>query len=154
MPILGTPRTLAKRFAFLIEIDSFAHAGFSSCSELSVEVANVQYWEGGRLVPHKSPGRLTFADVTLERGATRDRDLYRWFGDVVQAAAGIGLPDNLYKRNLDIVQQDRDGTTLRRWSLYGAWPTKFVASGGWDASSDEALVESVTLTYDYFELSA
>jgi len=153
MPILGTPRTLAKRFAFHIEIDGIAHSGFSTCSELSVEVAKVEYWEGGRLIPHKSPGRMTFADVTLERGATRDRDLYTWLNEVVQVASGLGLVDNRYKRNLDIVQQDRDGSTMRRWSLYGAWPTKLVA-GAWDASSDEALIESVTLTFDYWELSA
>jgi phage tail-like protein len=153
MPILGTPRTLAKRFAFHIEIDGIAHSGFSTCSELSVEVGKVEYWEGGRLIPHKSPGRMTFADVTLERGATRDRELYNWLNEVVQVASGLGLVDNRYKRNLDIVQQDRDGSTMRRWSLYSAWPVKLVA-GAWDASSDEALIESVSLTYDYWELSA
>jgi phage tail-like protein len=153
MPILGTPRSLAKRFAFAVEIDGIAHSGFSTCSELSVEVAKVEYWEGGRLIPHKSPGRMTFADVTLERGATRDRDLYTWLNEVVQVASGLGIVDNKYKRNLDIVQQDRDGSTMRRWSLYGVWPIKLVA-GAWDASSDEALIESVTLTYDYWELSA
>jgi hypothetical protein len=55
-----------------------------------------------------------------------------------------------YKRNLDIVQQDRDGVTLRRWSLSRAWPVKFVA-GEWDNESDENVIESVTLTYDFFE---
>ena len=55
--------------------------------------------------------------------------------------------------NLDIVQEDRDGSTMQRRSLYGAWPVKLVA-GAWDASSDEALIESVTLTFDYWELSA
>lgn len=56
-----------------------------------------------------------------------------------------------YKRNLDIVQQDRDGVTLRRWTLVRAWPVKFVA-GEWDNESDENVIESVTLTYDFFEL--
>lgn len=46
---------------------------------------------------------------------------------------------------------ERDNTTLRRWSLYQAWPTKFVA-GAWDNESDENVIESVTLTFDYFEL--
>ena len=41
----------------------------------------------------------------------------------------------------------------RRWTLYGAWPTKFVA-GEWDNSSDENVIESVTLTYDYFEMGS
>jgi hypothetical protein len=40
-------------------------------------VANVQYHEGGSLIPNKSPGRLTFSDVTLERGATSDQELSR-----------------------------------------------------------------------------
>ena len=52
---------------------------------------------------------------------------------------------------LDVVQQDRDGLTLRRWSLSRAWPVKFVA-GEWDNESDENIIESVTLTYDFFEL--
>ena len=151
MAIIGNPRSFHKRFKFKIEADGFAHAGFQKCSELSVEVANVQYFEGGALIPNKSPGRLTFADVTLERGATRDRDLFRWFQDVALTASGLGLPDPHYKRNLDIVQQDRDGSTLRRWSLTGAWPVKFVA-GEWDNESDENVIESVTLTFDYFEL--
>lgn len=66
-------------------------------------------------------------------------------------SSGLGLADVNYKRNLDIVQQDRDGTTLRRWSLSRAWPVKFVA-GDWDNESDENVIESVTLTYDFFEV--
>ncbi len=151
MSIIGAPRTFHKRFRYIVEVDAIASSGFQKCSELSVEVANVQYFEGGSLIPNKSPGRLTFADVTLERGATKDRDLFDWFQDVAITSSGLGLPDNGYKRNLDIVQQDRDGTTLRRWSLAHAWPVKFVA-GEWDNEADENVIESVTLTYDFFEL--
>ncbi|MGN6108835.1 MAG: phage tail protein [Kofleriaceae bacterium] len=151
MPIIGNPRSFHKKFKFLVEIDDLGHSGFQKCSELSVEVANVQYFEGGSLIPNKSPGRLTFADVTLERGATHDRDLFQWLQDVAVTSSGLGLPDVGYKRNGDIVQQERDGTTLRRWSLTGAWPVKFVA-GDWDNESDENVIESVTLTYDFFNL--
>ncbi|HET9621807.1 MAG TPA: phage tail protein [Kofleriaceae bacterium] len=151
MPILGTPRSFHKKFKFLVEIDQFQSAGFQKCSELSVEVANIEYHEGGALIPNKSPGRLKFADITLERGATKDQDLFDWFSEVADAAANAGLADVLFKRNVDLVQQDRDGTTLRRWTLFGAWPVKFVA-GAWDNESDENVIESVTLTFDYFEL--
>ncbi|AKF85036.1 tail protein [Myxococcus fulvus 124B02] len=152
MAIIGQPRSFHKRFKFLVEIDDIGHAGFQKCSELSVEVANIQYFEGGSLIPNKSPGRLTFSDVTLERGATQDHQLFDWFQDVVHMSSGLGLPDALYKRNSDIVQQDRDGTSLRRWSLARVWPVKFVA-GEWDNESDENVIESVTLTYDFFELA-
>ena len=151
MAIIGNPRSFHKRWKYVVQIDSVAHAGFQKCSELSVECANVLYYEGGALTPNKSPGRLTFADITLERGATQDRDLFDWFQDVAITSSGLGLVDVDYKRNLDIVQQDRDGKTLHRWTISRAWPVKFVA-GEWDNESDETVIESVTLTYDYFEL--
>ena len=150
--VLGTPRTFHKRFKFIIEVDEFATAGFQKCSELSVEVANVQYYEGGSLIANKSPGRLTFADVTLERGATTDLDMFNWFSVVVNTASGLGTVEPEFKRNLDIVQQDRDGSTLRRWSLNSAWPIKFVA-GEWDNEADENVIESLTLAYDFFDLA-
>jgi phage tail-like protein len=151
MTVIGTPRTFHKKFKFIVEIDGVASAGFQKCSELSIEVANVEYHEGGALIPHKSPGRLKFADVTLERGATLDHDLFDWLSEVADASANAGLNEPEFKRNLDIVQQDRDGSTLRRWSLTGAWPVKFVA-GAWDNEADENVIESVTLTYDFFQL--
>jgi phage tail-like protein len=151
MAVIGTPRSFHKKFKFVVEIDDVAYAGFQKCSELSVEVAKIEHYEGGSLIADKSPGRLTFSDVTLDRGATMDRDLFDWLQEVAIVSSGLGLVDPYYKRNLDIVQQDRDGTTLRRWSLARAWPTKFVA-GEWDNDADENLLESVTLTYDFFEL--
>jgi len=150
--VLGTPRTFHKKFKFIVEVDGFASAGFQKCSELSVEAANVQYFEGGSLIPNKSPGRLTFTDVTLERGATSDLDMFNWFSEVAATASGLGAIEPEFKRNLDIVQQDRDGSTLRRWSLNNAWPTKLVA-GDWDNEADENVIESVTLTYDFFDLA-
>jgi phage tail-like protein len=149
--VLGYPRSYHKKFKFVIEIDGFAAAGFEKCSELSVEVAKVEHYEGGALIPQKSPGRLSFADVTLQRGATSDLDAYRWMSDVAHLASGLGLVEPHFKRNLDIVQQDRDGRTLQRWTLHGAWPVKFSA-GDWDNDADENRIESLTLTYDFFEL--
>ena len=149
--ILGSARIFHKRFKYLCEIDGVGWAGFQKCSELSVEVAKVQAFEGGSLIPNKSPGRLTFADVTLERGATQDQDLFNWMSDVAIASANAGLVEPLFKRGVDIVQQDRDGSTLRRWSLAQAWPIKFVA-GEWDNGADENVIESVTLTFDWFDL--
>lgn len=158
---LGLPRSFHDKFKFVVEIDGILSAGFNKCSELSVEAAKIEYSEGGALIPNKSPGRLTYSDVTLERGATEDVDLYAWFLTVANASSfgagavpagqGAGLPDPLYKRTLDIIQQDRDGSSLRRWRVYNAWPQKFTA-GDWDNDADEKVIEMVTLTYDFFEL--
>jgi len=156
MTVLGQPRIFHKKFKWLVECVglrgiSEGVAGFRTCSELSYEVAKVEYSEGGVIIPNKSPGRMTFTDITLERGATQDKELYLWGKEVANAAANSGLVEPNFKRMLDIVQQERDNSTLRRWRLHGAWPTKFVA-GDWDNEADENVIESVTLTYDWFDL--
>ena len=73
MPVIGTPRTFHKRFKYVVEVDGLASAGFQKCSELSVEVANIEYHEGGTLIPQKSPGRLKFADVNGSGAGLRAR---------------------------------------------------------------------------------
>jgi len=61
MTVIGNPRSFHKKFKFIVEIDDVGHAGFQKCSELSVEVANVQYFEGGSLIPNKTLNRPSFA---------------------------------------------------------------------------------------------
>jgi len=116
----------------------------------------------GRLVQRDSFLSRELADLLLEASIESSQrqlaDLThsglivtQWVSRGNVGARSGGLTDVNDKRNLDIVQQDRDGSTLRRWSLSRAWPTKFVA-GEWDNESDENVIESVTLTYDFFEL--
>mgnify|MGYP004168494743 CR=1 FL=1 len=38
------------KFKFIDEFDNIGDAGFQKCRELSVEVANVQYFESGSLI--------------------------------------------------------------------------------------------------------
>ncbi len=148
--IVGTPRNFFDKFKFRIEIDGITYAGFQKCSELSVEVAKIEHWEGGSLTPDKSPGRITFSDITLEQGATNDLELWQWFEQVADASAGLGgrgQSGTLYKRNLEIIQLDRADEILQRYRVVQAWPTKAVL-GEWDNTSDEKVIHSVTLTYD------
>lgn len=152
MAIIGTPRSFHKKFKFLVEIDKLGYSGFQKCSEISAEIAKIEHFEGGALAADKSPGRVTFSDPTLERGATKDVELFTWFKEVANVAANAGLIDDQYKRNADVVQQDRDNKTLRRWRLFKAWPTKFVA-GEWDNDADENVIEKVTLTFERFDLA-
>ena len=135
---------------FIVEIDGIAYAGFMKCSELSVEAGKLERWEGGSPIPIKMPGRLTFADITLERGATDDEDLFDWFNAVADTTTGRSAVGNSFKRDLDIVQYQFDGSVASRYSLFGAWPTKYVA-GDWDNGADEFVIEKVTLCFDRFQ---
>lgn len=148
MAVQGAPRKFDKKFKFVVEIDGFAVAKFTKAGPLEIEVAVVEQHEGGALVPEKEPGRVKVADVVLERGATDDEDMWNWFQLVANIAANSGVVTPNYKKNVDIVQQDRDGTTLKRWRLFDAWPSKF-KGGDWDNDADENVIESMTLTYKY-----
>jgi len=151
MPVIGTPRSFHKKFKFIVEIDGLGSSAFRDCSELAAEIAKIDYHEGGALTSDPDPGRVTFSDVTLTRGATSDHDLYDWFKEVVDAVANAGFVDPQFKRMVDVVQQERDGSELRRWRLHNAWPTKFSA-GAWDNEADENTIESVTLAIKLFEM--
>jgi phage tail-like protein len=150
MAVVGSPRSYFKQHAFTLEIPDVGFAGFQKCSELSAEIAMIEQWEGGALAADKSPGRYKAADITLERGATKDLDLYRWFKLVVDIAQAGGQIDDKYKKTFDLVQRDRDGSELRHWTIVDGWPIKFVA-GAWENSADGNVMESVTITMKYFE---
>lgn len=151
MGILGQPRHYHSKFRFLIEIDQVGSAAFQSCSELKGEVAKTEYYEGGTMIPIKEPARMSFSDLTIERAATKDADLYNWFQLTANAALNGGLRSPQFKRTASIVQFDRDNRALRRWLLSGLWPMSFTA-GAWDNNSDDFTIEQVVLCYDYFQL--
>lgn len=149
MSIIGRPRHFHTKFKFQVEIDGFGSAAFQSCSELKVDVAKIEYYEGGVIRPYKEPGRMNVGDITLERGVTEDPDMYNWLLDTVNAATNSGLRSSDFKRGGYIVQMDRDNEILRRWQLYGMWPMSFTA-GAWDNNSDELAMEQTVLAFDYF----
>lgn len=147
---VGSPRTFNKKFSFLFSIDGFNWAGFSKCSEFKTTVAEIKHYEGGTLLAQKSAGRAEFAPITLERGAvTGDVDMYLWMSEVISGPTNLGLKEIAYKRTGDLVQLDRDGEILKRYSVFGAFPTEFVA-GEWDNGADENVIEKLVLAYDYF----
>lgn len=148
--IVGQPRSFDKKFKFLVRIDGIVSAAFQKCSELARELAVVEHFEGGALIPSKSPGRLTYPDITLERGAVFDPDLLVWFETGAVASGGFGLVDPLYKRTLTVVQQDRDNTPIRLYRVIGAWVMRYT-TGDWDNTVDEVRIEAVTLSYDFWE---
>lgn len=151
---VGEPLDVFAKHNFIIEIDGIARAGFKSATGLEAEVSVITYHEGGRDIPHKSPGKRSFARLVLERGATIDTDLWEWFNETANTSTGRGLKLSELKRNLDIVALDRDGSERRRYSVYAAFPVKFVP-GEFDGEAEtDPQVETVELEYDYFDITA
>ncbi len=147
---MAQPRTWYKKYSFIIEIDGIARAAFKSCSDLRVNAETVAYREGGRLNAHKAPGLVEFPPITLERGKTDDFDLYNWFKDTFDAASGTGeVTPDLY-RTFDIVQLDRKGNSVERYTVYDGWCQQYGA-GDWDNDASEVAMEQVVIECDRWE---
>jgi phage tail-like protein len=135
-----------KSFAFVVEIDGIERAAFTECSELSMEVGEMKYREGGTLVEEKEAGLVTFPDITLKRGKISDRSFYNWIKDVINVTSGLAnVPGATYKRNLDVVQLDRDGSEIRRYPVIEAWP-KTRKVGPWNNNSEDYVMEEMVLS--------
>ena len=156
--VVGRARDYLAKFKFTVECAAFERAGFSTCSEIAMEVGEMQIREGGALLPHKQPGLGTVPDVTLEKGATDSTDLLEWFQSVADfmrvdgaqvPSSAADIPD-VYKQDVTVWQRDRDGSRLHGWKLHKAWPKRFSA-GDFDADAEEFRIESVVLCYDYPE---
>ena len=144
--IAGVNRVFYKGFLFRVEIDGVISAAFQDCSPVTMETGDIDQWEGGALIPNKSPGRVTVANITLKRGATDDRQLWDWFQQTVASAAMLADPD--FKRNLDIIQFNRQALEIQRYTLFNAYPRRW-GGGTWDNNADANLVEEVELRYDF-----
>ena len=147
--VVQTPLQAAR---FIVRIESAPGvamtAKFKSCSELSAEIASSELWQGGSMIPISEPARVTYPPITLERGATGSADLFNWF-----AIAAAPIPGstgvNIHKRMLDIVAQDRAFQPIVKWRVVNAYPVGYKA-GEWENDSDDFLMESITLKFDFF----
>jgi phage tail-like protein len=151
MGALGNVRRLDLKYAFKVLIPGLTSIDFATCSEISGEIGEATYWQGGSIIAIKEPGRLTHPDVTLERGSSRDQELYQWFNQIANGAANRGMLNTpAFKRPVHIWQNGRDGSPVEQVNLYAAF-LKTYSIGDWNNDADEFRVEKIVIAYQYFE---
>lgn len=141
-----------------------SRAGFSQVSLPKANVGEITYRENiDNLRSIKVPGLVKFDPVTLSRGVTASRDLYDWYRLVNDELALLSVANELgrdsvkapiqndnFRKDVIIESLNREGEPVKAWYLFNAWPTVYVPGNDLDASSEEKLVESLTLTYEHF----
>jgi phage tail-like protein len=111
----------------------------------------------------KVPGLAKYEPVVLRRGVTTNRDLYEWFRLVNEELALLVMTNELvkdakytpaqsdnFRKDVIIEVLDRKGEPVKAWYLFNAWPSSYIPGNDLNASSEEKLVEEVTLTYEFF----
>jgi phage tail-like protein len=127
-------------FNFTLIIPGIADAHFTECTGLGARVTPITYREGGTTQPHRIPGPLEFADLTLRYGLTSSRQLWDWFV--------TGMNGKVRRQNLSLVVLDPDGATPRvQWDLVRAWVSEWRAAP-LDAMCSEIAIETLVIVYE------
>jgi phage tail-like protein len=126
-----------------------AQAAFSECDGLEMSMEPKSIREGGRNSgPVHMIGPVSYGQLSLKRGMTRNVDLWRWF-ERVNAAGNGGL-----RGTAEVVMLAPDGVTEQlRFRLGGCLPVK-LKSAGLNAKEGQIAIEEMTVAYESLELLA
>ncbi len=150
--------------AFKDKLAIFSRAGFSSVQMPKANVGEMTYRENiDNLRSIKVAGLVKFDPITLTRGVTKNRDMYEWYRLVNEEIALLSVAGELardtqftpaqsdnYRKDVIIEVLDREGQPTKAWYLFNAWPSVYNPGNDLNAASEEKLIESLTLTYEYF----
>ncbi|HHG84044.1 MAG TPA: phage tail protein [Bacteroidetes bacterium] len=118
-------------------------AHFQSVSGLDGGFSSVNYAEGGIAgYSHKLTDRSSFGPLVLKRGMTEDKALSRWCEATFLTMRTV--PVNVLVSLLDSKQEP-----VENWLVIHAIPTKLNTSG-FDATSSQVVMETLTMDYQYF----
>ncbi|HKS28219.1 MAG TPA: phage tail protein [Pyrinomonadaceae bacterium] len=127
-------------FNFKLEIEGITIAGFSEVTGLNSESNVIDYREGDEpITPRKLPGLNKFANLTLKRGMSVDKQLYEWRKTVVDG--------DITRKNLSIVLQNEKHDEVARWNVFNAWISK-MAVPDLKANANEIAIETVEITHE------
>jgi phage tail-like protein len=144
-------------FVFEVTIEGmsgYVNGGFTRVSGISSESEQLAWMQGTDRSVNTAPGKVKYADITLERVFAGRDAFYNWRRRV---ELGLGISsqgDDPYRKNVEIRLYKRDryatkdlstGTLVRHMSLKDAWPSRWQLPD-LDANSSTMAIETIVLT--------
>jgi phage tail-like protein len=147
MPQPGKQPIFYRAFQFSVEIDGISTARFQEVGGIDSTTDVIEYREGGDFLgPHKLPGQKKHANLTLKRGYTENKELWKWYEDVMNGKLAKA------RRNISVIQLDMDGTEVMRWNLFEAFPAKYTAAA-FNAKGNDLAIESLEIAYERLQMA-
>ncbi|POY37294.1 glycerol acyltransferase [Solitalea longa] len=135
-------------FHFIVSfmlIDQGADSRFQEVSGLDAEIEMESFVEGGQnRFTWQVPKRARYSDITLKRGMFTNTLLILWFRNALENFVFEPI-------NLTISLLNEEHAPLQTWFVVNAIPKKWSISG-FNAQENSIVVESVTLSYQYFHI--
>ena len=132
-PLLG--------FNFALEIEGKTAGYFTDCIGIGSEHNVIEYRvvdEKGHEIIRKIPGRLTWTNVVLRRGITKDMQVWQWRKLVEEGKMAEA------RANVSIIMLDRNYEEVARWDFANAWPCR-ISAPGVESGSNEFAVEEIEI---------
>jgi phage tail-like protein len=143
-----------KNFKFRVKWDGRYVAGISKVSGLKRTTEVVEHREGGDpSTSRKSPGRVKFEPITLERGVTHDQDFEQWANKVWNFGSGLGAEVSLksFRKDLIVELYNEAGQLVIAYKVFRAWVSEYQALPDLDANANAVAIQHLKLENEGWE---
>jgi phage tail-like protein len=141
-------------FKYRVKWDGRYVAGVSKCSALKRSTEIIEHREGGDpSTSRKSPGRVKFEAITLERGVTQDLDFERWANKVWNYGAGLGKEQSLkdFRKDILLEMYNEAGQLVLAYKIYRCWVSEYQALPDLDANANAVAIQHIKLENEGWE---
>jgi phage tail-like protein len=130
-----------RAYNFIVEIGGGPVAGFSEVSGLNGDGDIIEYREGDekKLSVRKLPGLRKFSNITMKRGMTTNRALWRWRLNIIE-----GRDD---RRNGSVVLLDEERNRVVEWQFEHGWIMKYEGPT-LSAKSQDVSIETIEIVHE------
>lgn len=143
-----------KNFKFRVKWDGRYVAGISKVSGLKRTTEVVEHREGGDpSSSRKSPGRIKFEAITLERGVTHDQEFEQWANKVWNFGSGLGAEVSLknFRKDLIVELYNEAGQVVIAYKVFRAWVSEYQALPDLDANANAIAIQHLKLENEGWE---
>ena len=143
-----------KNFKFRVKWDGKYVAGVSKVGGLKRTTEVVEHREGGDpSTSRKSPGRVKFEAITLERGVTHDVEFEQWASKVWNFGSGLGAEVSLkdFRKDLIVELYNEAGQVVLAYKVFRAWVSEYQALPDLDANANAAAIQTLKLENEGWE---
>lgn len=143
-----------KNFKFRVRWDGRDVAGISKVGALKRTTEVVEHREGGDpSTSRKSPGRVKYEPIMLERGVTHDPEFEAWANKVWHFGNGLGQEVSLkdFRKDILIDLYNEAGQVAMTYKVYRCWVSEFQAIPELDANANAVAIESIKLENEGWE---
>jgi len=143
-----------KNFKFRVKWDGKYVAGISKVSGLKRTTEVVEHREGGDpSTSRKSPGRVKFEAITLERGVTHDVEFEQWANKVWNFGSGLGAEVSLkdFRKDLIVELYNEAGQLVIAYKVFRAWVSEYQALPDLDANANAVAIQTLKLENEGWE---